>query len=304
MLRSTRMKNFSLSTAGALLLLLPSVLQAQDARTNSKTAAAADTSVAPSVDEAWSQINTALDAKSVDTQLQAIAALGLMGNSPKAFTLLSARFDNKEVDVRVASIVAAGETKNPNFTTALRSLLDDAEPQVALAAASTLWKMNDHSGEDVLVAIARGERKAEGGFFTTGMHHANRTLHNPLALAKLGAIQATSILLPPVGIGLGAFHYMKGEGGLSPRVVALEQFAQDHTDFVRSELIAATTDKDTGIRLAAAEELAKYRGPEVVKALGNLFGDSKPAVRLIACGSYIRVNMPDAKPARATPRKR
>ncbi|ADV81632.1 HEAT repeat domain-containing protein [Terriglobus saanensis] len=297
MLASIRLRKVTLTTAGALFLLLPNLIQAQDAPADQK-AAAADASSAPSVDEAWSQINTALDAKSVDTQLQAIAALGLMGNSPKAFTILSAHFDNKEVDIRVASIVAAGETKNPNFTTALRSLLDDAEPQVALAAASTLWKMNDHSGEDVLVAIARGERKADGGFFNTGMHNANRTLHNPLALAKLGALQASTILLPPVGIGLGAFHYMKGQGGLSPRVVAIEQLAQDHTDFVRNELIAATTDKDTGLRLAAAEELAKFRGPEVVKALGTLVSDSKPGVRLIACGAYIRVSMPEAKPAR------
>ena len=294
---SIRLRNVTLSTAGALLLLLPNLVQAQDTPPEEKATAAADVSTPPSVDEAWSQINTALESKNVDTQLQAIAALGLMGNSPKAFTILSAHFDNKEVDVRVASIVAAGETKNANFTTALRSLLDDAEPQVALAAASTLWKLNDRSGEDVLVAIARGERKATGGFFNTGVHNANRTLHNPMALAKLGALQASSILLPPVGIGLGAFHYMKGQGGLSPRVVAIEQLAQDHTDFVRDELIASTTDKDTGVRLAAAEELAKFRGPEVVKALGNLFEDSKLPVRLIACGAYIRVTTPDTKPA-------
>lgn len=280
-----------LLSLSALLLAstAPAFSQSQPAP-NPVTAPSAEQAAAPpTADEAWIQLHDALASKNVDTHIQAVTALGLLGNSPEAFKLLSAALGDKEVDVRCAAIVAAGETKNRNFTTALRSMLDDHDPQVGYTAASTLWKMGDHSGEDVLVAVALGDRKASGNLWNTGMHHANRQLHDPVALAKFGALQASAIFLPPVGIGLGAYHYMHGADGASPRVLAIEQIATEKNDYVKAQLITATTDKDTGVRLAAAEALAEFRGPDVTKALGDLFGDSKVPVRLIACAAYLRV---------------
>jgi len=294
-----------LSSVLLALLLLPSGVHAQDQSTPPAQAGASDTSTAPSIDEAWSQLTKALDAKSIDTRTQALTSLGVLGNSPRAFTLIGAHFDDKDSDARLAAIAAAGATGNRNFTTGLRSLLDDANPDIAFSAATTLWKMNDHSGEDVLLAILRGERKATSNFFTTGLHSANRILHNPVSLAKIGAMQASSILLPPVGIGIAAYNYMHTAGATSPRVIALSQIAADHSGLVQAELISATSDKDAAVRVAAAEALAKYRGIDVTNALGALFSDSKSAVRLAACAAYIGASTASTKvPTRSPTVKR
>ena len=59
------------------------------------------------------------------------------------------------------------------------------------------------------------------------------------------------ILVPPVGMGMGAYGYLKTAGGTSPQVTAITQIAKEHTDPSRRALIEATKTKDTGARLAA-----------------------------------------------------
>src|ERR1019366_2540012 len=87
------------------------------------------------------------DANRTQTRLQALAALGLL-RSPRSSKMIAAAMTEPDLDVRTAAAVAAGQTKDRNLTTNIRNMLDDKEPQVAFAAAMTLWKMNDKSGED------------------------------------------------------------------------------------------------------------------------------------------------------------
>lgn len=242
----------------------------------------------PSVSEAWGQLKTGYDAKSADTRIQTVTALSVIGTNPEAEAMLRKAFRDKEVDVRLAAIVAAGETKDRNLIGDLRSLLDDAAPEVAFTAATTLWKTGDHSGEDILLAVVRGERKAAPGFMKSATHNANRTLHSPAELLKIGATQATSILVPPVGMGMGAYKYLDGPSK-NPRVQALDLLAKEHNELIHRELIDATDDKDDAVRLVAAEELAKYPGTATADALGKMFGDSKTSVRLMACAAFIRI---------------
>src|SRR5882757_1443772 len=176
--------------------------------------------------EAWSEItSTVTESKGIDTRVQGIAALGLLGQFPQALQLLQEAMHSPDLEVRIAAIQSAGETHNPNLTSDIRNLLDDKEPAVAFTAAITLWKMDDQSGEDILQSVVRGDRSANPGFLKGGIHSANRQLHSPTSLAKIGAMQGAMILLPPVGIGMGAYQYLKGNAGESPRVLAVEQLA-------------------------------------------------------------------------------
>ncbi|MBS1814614.1 MAG: HEAT repeat domain-containing protein [Acidobacteria bacterium] len=246
---------------------------------------------APSINEAWSQLHTAAESKNIDTRIEAMTALSVLPANKEAAALLRSAFHDADIDVRIAAIIAAGETKNRNFSNELRAMLDDDSPQIAFVSALTLWKMGDHSGEDILVAVLNGDRKADQGFLKEGMHHANRSLHNPTKLIKEGALQTAGILLPPVGYGMGAYKYMRGTTQ-NPRVEALNEIAMEHNHFIRDQLIHAAADKDDEVRLAAAEGLAKYSGKPVTDALGELFGDSKTAVRLMACAAFIRASGP------------
>jgi HEAT repeat protein len=202
--------------------------------------------------------------------------------------MIVAAMKDSDVDVRTAAVLAAGQTKSRNLTTNIRAMLDDKEPQVAFAAATTLWKMNDRSGEDILVAVVDGDRSANASMMNGAMHKVNKDLHNPSALARIGALQGASMLLGPFGFGITAFEYMRKNGGDNARVSAIQQLSQEKTAPIRDELIAALTDKDPAVRAAAASVLGSYRERSIPNALLPIFDDAKAPVRLTAAAAYIR----------------
>ena len=260
-------------------------------------------SVAQNTQEAWDMLtNAANDPKHADVRIQALAALGTLGVNPQAEPLIVAAMKDPDVDVRTASVLAAGQTKNRNLTTNLRNMLDDKEPQVAFASATTLWKMNDRSGEDILIAVVDGDRKATAGLKDSTMHTMNKDLHSPSTLARIGALQAGSMLLGPFGIGIGAYEYMHKNGGNSARVTAIEQISEEKTNPIRTNLIAALGDKDPAVRAAAAKALGtNYHDKDVSNALLPVFDDTKKPVRLTAAAAYINSTTP-APRVRSTPR--
>lgn len=240
-------------------------------------------------EDAWSMLTTSLDdIKHLDQRVQALAALGTMGGNPRAIKLISDSMGDKDLDVRTAAVLAAGTTKSPNLTTPLRALLDDKEPQVAFAAATTLWKMKDRSGEDILMAVVEGDRRANATLKNGTMHTMSKDLHNPSTLAKIGALQGASVLLGPFGFGITAYEYMKKNGGDSARAQAIMMLSEEKTAPVRKDLLDALGDKDVAVRSAAAKALGEYRGDAAVsKGLADMFGDPKLPVRLTAAAAYL-----------------
>ena len=237
---------------------------------------------------AWSLLTSALaDRKHSDVRIQALAALGLLGGNPRSLKLIIDTFADPDVDLRTAAVLAAGQTRSPLVTTDLRRMLDDKEPQVDFAAATALWKMNDRSGEDVLIAVVDGDRRTGAGLVGGTMHTMDRDLHNPGELARLGAMQGASMLLGPFGFGIAAIEYMRKNGGDAARVSAVEEIAENHTAPIRARLIAALGDRDVAVRTAAAKALASYHEPEVAPALANDFEDAKAPVRLTSAASYL-----------------
>ncbi len=254
------------------------------------------------IDTAWSMLTSAVtDTKHDVLRIQAVAALGNIGTSPRAAKLILDAMHDPDLDVRTAAVLAAGQTPaayaKRSFTMELRTLLDDKEPQVAVAAASTLWKMGDHSGEDILVAVAAGERKASAGLMDSTRHTITTDLHNPSTIARIGALQGASMLLGPFGFGITAYEYIHKNGADSSRPLAIELLSQSKTKPIHDELISALADKDVGVRAAAAKALGDYHDEETAAAIANLFYDSKPPVRLTAAAAYLRASGAVASPA-------
>ena len=238
-------------------------------------------------EDAWKMLSEAAADKHSDTRVQALAALGTLPE-PRAFALIETALSDTDIDTRTAAVLACGETHDLRLIGKLHAMLDDKEPQVAFAAATTLWKIKDYSGEDILLAVAQGDRKANASFVNGTLHTANKDFHNPSTIARLGVEQGASILLGPFGFGLTAYEAMRKNGGSSARVTAITQLAEEHTAPIRAELLSATTDKDPGVRAAAAKALGAYTDPEVAPALALLFDDSKLPVRYTAAASYLR----------------
>ena len=240
---------------------------------------------------AWDLLNsTVRDTKHVDSAIQGLAALGTMGSDPQAADLITTAMKDPERDIRVAAILAAGQTKNPRLMQSIRAALDDAEPEAGFVAATTLWKLHDHTGEDFLISVADGDRKANGTLMHGAGHSAHRTLHSPAALAKLGATEGASLLLGPFGIGVAAVEYARKNGGDSARATSIDLLAEQHTPDIHKELIDALDDKDAAVRASAAKALGQWNDTATATALAPLIDDPKLPVRLTAAAAYLRTS--------------
>lgn len=240
------------------------------------------------IDESWQLLSDAVhDDKHVDAQIQALAALGTMGSHAKSVGLISEAFDAKDVDTRTAAVLAAGQSRSRVLMPKLHAALDDKEPQVAFAAATTLWKMGDHSGEDLLTAVVDGERKASAPLMEGSMHQASREMHNPAAMAKLGAETGASLLLGPFGFGVTAYEYIRKNGGDSARVQAVEDLAEVRSEDSRKTLQAALGDKDPTVRAAAAKAMREYHDAAAQHGLALLLDDTKKPVQFSAAAAYL-----------------
>lgn len=307
-----RHSRFAIPMVGVLVLSLSITALAQDnttPATQSPSATTPDTTTpdttapdrlhrppAQNTQEAWDMLtNAAQDAKHPDLRVQALAALGTLGSNTRSVHLIVTTLSDTDLDVRTAAVLTAGQTGDRNLTTNLRNMLDDKEPQVAFAAASTLWKMNDRSGEDILLAVANGDRKDTAGLKDSTLHKVGKDLHRPATLARLGALQGAAILMGPFGIGISAYEYMHKSGGDPGRVLAIEQISQEKTPLIRDQLIAALGDKDPAVRASAAKALGGYHEKEVTDALLPVFDDPKPPVNLTAAAAYIRTMEPAQK---------
>lgn len=248
---------------------------------------------AANVDSAWSMLTTATH-KSTQAHIVALAALGTMGRNPRAAKLIAEGMSSSEMDVRTAAILAAGQTKNRALIPALHERLDDREPQVVFIAAVTLWKMHDREGEEVLKAVAAGDQKAKPGLIHGAKNKMNHELHDPAALATMGATEGASLLLGPFGFGIRAVEYMRKSGSNPARANAITLLAEGHVA-MRSQLIDALSDKDTAVRAAAAKALGERRDPAALKPLGALFSDPRLPVRLTAAAAYINCSHTSAR---------
>jgi HEAT repeat protein len=239
--------------------------------------------------EAWSLLTTAAaDTKHLDLRIQALAALGTMGANPRSTKMIATAMSDSDLDVRTAAVLAAGESKNRSLTKLVRAKLDDNEPQVAFAAAITLAKIGDRSGEDLLIAVVNGERKAGPGIVNGTMHTVNKDFHNPSNIAKIGALQGASMLLGPFGFGVTAYEYLRKNGGDTSRVTAIEELTKVKSSDIHATLIDALGDKDPGVRASAAKALGDYRDTPTASPLLNVFTDAKAPVRLTAAASFLR----------------
>src|SRR5215469_12792716 len=242
-----------------------------------------------SVDAAWNMLTTASH-KATQTRIITMAALGTMGNDARAAKLIRECMNDKELEVRTAAILAAGQTKNRALIPALRERLHDPEPGAVFTAAVTLWKMNDHSGEDFLRDVADGDRRAKPGLVHGAKNDVNKELHNPKALTDLGATTGASLLLGPFGFGVKAFEYMVKSGSDPARAAAIDLLAQSHGPGIDAELVDALSDKDEAVRAAAAKALGERHDVSAMKQIGALFNDPKLPVRLFAAAAYINLS--------------
>jgi hypothetical protein len=244
---------------------------------------------AETIKRCWQSLTESVqDAKHTETRTQALNALSSLGWSTRADGLIAAAMKDPDLDVRSAAILAAGKTKSYSLIEPVRKLLDDAEPQVVFAAATTLWKQfADKSGEDILAAIAAGDRKANPSLIHGAEHDISRTLHSPSALEKIGLVTGAGMVLGPFGFSISAVEYVRKNGGDSARIQAIDLLAEDKSEGVRDQMKSVLDDKDPAVRAAAVKVLGNFHRPQDSKAIATLLDYPKLPVRLAAAAAYI-----------------
>jgi HEAT repeat protein len=267
----------------------PDKQQAQQDQDSAAVAkASADETPTERLARCWNMIiDSRNDTKNIDKATQAMNALSEMPTNPRALELIAAAMKDPNIDIRTAAVLAAGKTKSATLVPPLRKLLDDPEPGVVFVAATTLWKVfKDHTGEDILATVVAGDRKANPSLMHGAENDASHTMHSPSAMTKIGITTGAGLLLGPFGYGVTAIEYMRKNGD-SARVEAMNLLAEEKTPAVREELVKALSDKDTGVRAAAAKNLGDYHSAAYALKLAPLVDDPKLPVRLSAAAAYI-----------------
>lgn len=244
----------------------------------------------PNEIRAWGMLTEAAKpGHNAHDRVQAMAALGTMGNDERAARLIEEGFTASDSDVRIAAVLAAGLTKNPKLAEGLARVLDDDNPEVAYTAAITLWKMRDTAGEDLLIAAALGDQKVKPGLIKASKHKAVKDLHSPKTMTMIALNASAGFFLGPFGVGLKAIEYAnKPNGAAVARAAAVNQLARQHTDQIHAVLISDLTDYEPVVRAAAAKALGRWPDAETEQQMLPMFGDNKLAVRLTAAATYLR----------------
>ncbi|HTZ57035.1 MAG TPA: HEAT repeat domain-containing protein [Acidobacteriaceae bacterium] len=263
-----------------------------------RPATSSPTTVKSQTDAAWNMLDSAqanTTPKGEQIRIDAVVALGTLGDFSRAVNWLSAVGKDPDRYVRLAAVTGMSTSKQTVFIPLLKRALEDAAPEVAFAAAVGLWKMNDRSGERILQSVAQGDRKASRGLVSAEKHEADQDLHSRSKLEKIGLEQGAYALLGPFGFGLSAIRSANGKNGIQPKVVAVTLLAEDRSPVAMKIFIDSQDDPDPLVRAAAARALGDYDDKEALDALSDSFYDIKPAVRLMAAASYIRAAHPEAE---------
>jgi HEAT repeat protein len=240
----------------------------------------------------WNVLHEGLGEKNPDKRRQAVTAIGSIGLETEAIKLIeqSLHADSDYV-VRQTAAATLGQMRSKQSVGALKAALDDDYPEVAFAAAKSLWDMGDHTGEDLITEVLTGEKKGSSGFTTSAKRDANQTLHSPKAMATLGFKEASGALLGPFNLGIVAGEQALRDGSASGRTMAATMLSQAcGTNEFQTLSDMLSKEKNWAVRAAVARALGQCGNKDAVPKLEMQLSDSHEAVRYMAAGAIVRLN--------------
>jgi HEAT repeat protein len=201
--------------------------------------------------------------------------------------------DDPDEAPRAAAATAVGQLRVSAAIPKLRTLLDDKDLSVVIAAAHALIAMKDDSAYDAYYAILTGERRGKGL-----VAQQLDTLRDPKKLATLGVSEAIGFV-PFASIGWDAMRAMRVDDSSAVRAVAASVLANDPDPKSLEALKAATTDKSWLVRIAALQALAQRKDPSVIGRIELSMYDSRSEVRYTAAALVVHLSPVTRKKSQA-----
>jgi len=240
----------------------------------------------------WNVLHEGLGEKNPDKRRQAVTAIGSIGLETEAIKLIeqSLHADSDYV-VRQTAAATLGQMRSKQSVGALKAALDDDYPEVAFAAARSLWSMGDHTGEDLIEEVLTGERKDSSSYATGAKRDANQKLHSPKALAVIGFKEASGALLGPFNLGIVAAEQALRDGSASGRTMSATMLSQAcGADEFQTLTTTLGKEKNWAVRAAVARALGQCGNKDAIPKLEMQLSDSHEAVRYMAAAAIVRLN--------------
>lgn len=230
-----------------------------------------------------------------DVRREVAVALGLSSRRDPSINLLQKLAADKDNLVREAALVSMGELRDARLAKAALDALEDEVPEVAYAAARTLFKLNQPEGKQLLLEIVQGEASAKSGLVRGKLRNVVRQIKRPKSATMLVMKQGIGFVpVPGVGEGFSALTSLLGEPNFSARATTLLILSSDHSAEVHSAIEQAFNDSDWSVRAAAAQIAASRNERAWRFRLVPLFGDTNRRVRYRAAAAFLRLSVPSA----------
>ena len=237
-------------------------------------------------ERSWQILQQGLSNKRAEKRANAVHALRLLPNNPRAQMMAENALADPNPNVRAAAASALGPMGAVSSVPKLKAVLDDNEPAVVLAAAHSLFLLGDREDSyEIDYEMLIGERKAADGFVASGVNE----LKNPKAVAVIG-LETGLGFVPFGGAGYEVFKRARKDDRTPVRAAAARELATDGDPKIRAALARACSDKKWRVRAAAVDAIAKIEDPTLLNAITPVLDDKSDIVRYDASAAVLRLS--------------
>ena len=237
-------------------------------------------------DKAWLILQQGLANKRAEKRANAVRALRLLPNNPKALEMAESALTDPNPKVRAAAAKALGPMGAVSSVPKLKAALVDKEPVVVLAAAHSAFLLGDRRDSyEIDYEMLVGELKAADGFVESGTNE----LKDPKAVAAIGL--ETGLGFVPFGsAGYEVLKRARKDDRTPVRAAAALELGTDHDPKINAALARACSDKKWRVRAAAVDAIAKREDPASLNLLTPALDDKNEIVRYDASAAVLRLS--------------
>jgi HEAT repeat protein len=258
----------------------------------------------PAAPTAKQVLDTGLHSKNPDTRKQAVLAIGMFRDTVAARELLLSMLKDSDTEVRIATVSSLTDLHDRAAIPDLRRALDDSVPEVAFAAAKSLCNLHDPAGEDAIIAVLEGERKAGSNLIRAKFRGMARMVHTPETALIVGIRQGVGFApVPGLGEGVGALQDLLMDKETSPQATAALLLSNDKSATARQALKDALYNEHWPVRAAAAQAIGMSNDSKSASLLVPLLDDGSERVRFRAAAAWMRLTQFAASARSKTIRK-